>query len=245
MSKNQHIPAGELAMRAFNDPERYTSTVATATRDGDGWAVEMADGWHIYAAPFIESHTPQAGDTITLWGRGIGYVVRGVAIDDIVYRYESADEYEVRAKREQGERDAKKRADYEQSKPANDARIDKLPRAFQKRIEGFRERRADFGWQHEAYELFTCEQAAAFAEAFPDDDALTAFHQMSYEQQRAACPAMDDGHSGNTFGAAVHLARLYLTRPDLVPKAHGAVCPLVGCDDYGCYASTEEAKAQR
>jgi hypothetical protein len=245
MSKNQHIPASELEMRAFADPEQYTDTVKEATRDGDGWSVQMENGWHIYAAPAIDGHTPQPGDTITLWGRGIGYVVRGVAIDDVVYRYESDEDYQTRSRREQDERDAKKRSEYEQAKRDNDARIDKLPRVFQKRIDGFRERRADFGWQHEGYELFTCEQAAAFAEAFPDGDALTAFNEMTYEQQRAACPAMDDGHSGNTFGSAVYLARLYLDHPYMVPKAHGALCPLVGCDDYGCFAATEEAKAQR
>jgi hypothetical protein len=245
MSKNQHIPATELAMRAFDDPERWTPTITEVERDGDGWTIKMDDGWNMFVYPFTPLHTPQPGDTITLWGRGIGYTVRGVAVDDIVYRYESEQEYRARFEREMAERDAKKRAEYERDKPEHDLRIAALPAIFQERIHNFRRRRADFGWQHESYELFTCEQAVAFAEAFPDEDALTAFRDMSYEQQREACPAMDESHSGNTFGAAVFLANLYLTRPDLVPKAHGALCPLVGCDEYGCYAMTPEAEAER
>lgn len=242
MSKNHHIPATELAMRAISDDERYTSSIAQVTADGNGWDVQMADGWHIFVTPAIENHTPQPGDTITLWGRGIGHVVRGIAIEDVVYRYESEDESTARFEHEMAEQTAKKRADYERDRPEHDRRIAALPEPFQQRIHDFRARREDFGWQHESYELFACEQAAAFAAAFPDEDALTAFREMSYEQQRAACPAMDDGHSGNTFGAAVSLARLYLTQPELVRKAHGALCPLVGCDEYGCYASTDDAK---
>jgi hypothetical protein len=43
-----------------------------------------------------------------------------------------------------------------------------------------------------------------------------------------------NGHSGNTFGAAMQLAWLYIEHPDFVEKAHGALTPLVGCKKYGC-----------
>jgi hypothetical protein len=38
---------------------------------------------------------------------------------------------------------------------------------------------------------------------------------------------------------AVALARFAMQSPELVPAAHGALCPLVGCKDYGCWAAHE------
>jgi hypothetical protein len=73
-------------------------------------------------------------------------------------------------------------------------------------------------------------------EGVPDNTAvrwLYWWNTLPYERQRKQMPAMSDQHSGNTFGAAVNLARLYLMWPDLVPEQYGALAPLVGSKDYG------------
>lgn len=54
-----------------------------------------------------------------------------------------------------------------------------------------------------------------------------------FNRQKAEMPAMDEGHSGNTFGAAVQLAYWWLVNPENVDKQHGAMAPLVGSQDYG------------
>lgn len=55
-----------------------------------------------------------------------------------------------------------------------------------------------------------------------------------HKLQRAVLPTLFDGHSGNSFGMALRLAYHYLTNPENVFLEHGALTPLVGCDDYGC-----------
>ena len=59
-------------------------------------------------------------------------------------------------------------------------------------------------------------------------------HVFNVDKQKMIVP-IDDGHSGNTFGCAVMLAILYVTSPEYIIKAHGALAPLVGCEAYGCH----------
>lgn len=55
----------------------------------------------------------------------------------------------------------------------------------------------------------------------------------------------DDGHSGNTFGAACMLARLYLEDASLVPKMHGAMSPVVGSEEHGDLSAEEQERRER
>lgn len=57
-------------------------------------------------------------------------------------------------------------------------------------------------------------------------------YDYDYERQKAVT-GLDDGHSGNTAGAAFMLARLYLESPEYVQRMHGALSPLVGSKAYG------------
>ncbi len=62
---------------------------------------------------------------------------------------------------------------------------------------------------------------------------------MTLPKQKERVPDLAyDEHSGNTFGVACKLAHCYAAEPDLVPKMHGALCPLVGCESYGCWSTT-------
>ena len=112
-----------------------------------------------------------------------------------------------------------------------------LPKPFRDRIQGFRNWKPEtWKYNFEAYELFTCEQAVEIAKSLKSPEEIQKFYKQSFEDQKKRVPVLSDEHSGNTFGTACLLAKIYLTNPDLITQAHGALCPLVGCDDYGCFA---------
>jgi hypothetical protein len=127
-----------------------------------------------------------------------------------------------------------KRAKYEADRPAQEARIAALPVEFQDRIYGFCRHNSDWSYQFEAYELFTCEQAVLIASALKTPGAVTEF---SMQKGSYDVPGLSDDHSGNTFGAACHLAAVFLHSPELLFRCHGAMCPLVGCKEYGCWSA--------
>lgn len=62
------------------------------------------------------------------------------------------------------------------------------------------------------YNRFCCEQAIIIAEALRTNDKIVEFHKMNWDEQKKLVPGLDDGHSGNTFGAACKLAIAYLPR---------------------------------
>lgn len=178
---------------------------------------------------------PKPGDVARFYGRGFGYPVRGVVVGDIVYRYQTAEEERETHARQVAERKAEKRRTWDANTEANAARVAAMPEAFSKRIEFFM-RSPEWGPEFGPYELFVCEEAIKIAAAceVSDIDAL----RKDFDRQRAI--GLDvDNHSGNTFGAACMLASLYLSHPDDVYRAHGAMCPLTGCAGYGCWASTQ------
>lgn len=49
---------------------------------------------------------------------------------------------------------------------------------------------------------------------------------------------------GNTFGFACVLARHYITNPENVYREHGALTPLVSCQEYGCPHQREQTLAE-
>lgn len=63
-----------------------------------------------------------------------------------------------------------------------------------------------------------------------------ALHSKAFDydhDRHKAVTGMSDGHSGNTAGAAMMLARLYIESPEYVSQLHGALSPLVGSEAYG------------
>lgn len=59
--------------------------------------------------------------------------------------------------------------------------------------------------------------------------------ELDYEKQIQKVPDLDEGHSGNSFGVSCRLAYWFIKEPEYVYKEHGALCPLIGCKNYGCY----------
>ncbi len=178
---------------------------------------------------------PQFGETLRLYGRGFGSTVRGIVINGRVYRYQTAAEADAAHEQWCLDREVQREREFTEQRDATDRRIAALPPLFQERIAKFqRDGGYAFRRDYEGYELFCCEQAVVIADALKTDEAVLAWAKLPYEQQKAAVPGLDDGHSGNTFGMAVRLAHWSLSHPENVVKEHGALVPLVGCEDYGC-----------
>jgi len=194
-----------------------------------------------YDRKLAPDFTPTAGMQTGVWG-SIGRPVRGLAIDGriIYYRTEEQEKEKHRQWCEENER--KDQESYTAAKESNDNKIAKLPPIFQERIRQFREFNPEWGHKFEGYELFVCEQAVMMADKLKTSEAIKDFHKASWEEQKEQVPEISCDHSGNTFGSSCSLASVFLSQPEQIPNMHGALCPLVGCNDYGCYAARGKEK---
>jgi hypothetical protein len=230
--------------RAWSDREREEHVIERVEGDaakGYSLSFDRSMGCGMPATDLV---VPKVGDSLTLWGKGFGFSFRGQAINQTVVWYR--DEIEDRAYHAEDakKREAEQRADYETKRTEHDAIIAGLPDVFRQRFAGYRQRNPNFGWKFEGYELMACQDAVRIAEALKTPEAIKAFYDMPWEEQKRAVPDLDDGHSGNSFGFACRMASLYLTNPELVPKFHGAMAVLVGSEEYGDWACSEEARAK-
>lgn len=224
-----------------DDPEFIENTVEKVQPSTRGWEVSFDDGWCLVVTSKRCQVEPKVGETILCFGRGVGYEVRGVVIGGRVYSYQTREEHEQgwRQKVDKDAQEKQKRA--EEERPERDRRIEALPQPLQERLRRFLQTKEEFAADFEPYELFVCEQAALIANKLGDPKAIREFSQAKTAEQKEMIPDLDfEEHSGNTFGCACRIAWLLVEHPDLVVKEHGALCPLVGCENYGCWA--QEAK---
>jgi hypothetical protein len=224
--------------------EHRLTTVEAAS--SGGWSMGLGDGGGFFC-PQDSPVEPRPGMTARLYGKGLGYVVRGLFLDGhrVFYRTEAEQAEEDRRQAE--DRDKERRYDFEKNRADLDRRFAALPEVFRRRIARFRAGCPSFRWEYEPYELFVCEQAVEIAKELDGGDphvnrgAFEMFRSMTFEEQKARVPALSDDHSGNTFGCACALALAYLTNPESVAVMHGAMVPLVGCEAYGCTHGPAEA----
>jgi hypothetical protein len=228
--------------REFND-WTVKSTDPVKYSDDDR-AVNFEEGTCLLVRSEYGLRAPVSGDVLRLFGRGLGHVVRGIGLvkdSDLVglYRYQTNEEEKAAHRLEVEASNKKKQVEWAASAEKTATRVRALPEPFRQRFEFFM-RKADWGWDFGPYELFVCEEAVKIASLKPES--MAEFIAMKdYEAQEAIATAIGlawDNHSGNTFGAACVLARSFVSHPELLPEMHGALCPLVGCKVYGCYAST-------
>lgn len=219
-----------------HDQQFETNTIKSFTAETGGYSLTFDNGWSFWMPD--AGFAPGVGQTAKLYGRGTGYQVRGLVVNDRVVFYRTEAEQEELNRKEQAAREDKKRSDYEAQSGEYDRRVNALPQPFKTRITEFRNWKPEtWKYDFEPYELFTCEQAVEIATALKTPEEISRFHKLDFTEQKKIVLALSDDHSGNTFGAACLLARIYLTKPELIPSVHGALCPLVGCEDYGCAAS--------
>jgi hypothetical protein len=240
-----------------DDAEFEDTTVATAESAGEGgWSIQRGDGWS-FLVPAHSPVTPAVGMAARFYGKGIGSTVRGLYLDGRCVFYRTAAEQAARHAEQVREMEQEREYDFERRRAGYDQAAAALPSPFRERIDRFR-RIGGRAWRvgFEGYELATCEAAAAIAEhlhvhlfdaADPTArwdvyaERLRAFNDLEHAEQIASVPVLDTlGLSGNQFGCAGRLAVQSLARPELVAREHGAMCPLVGCEEYGCWAARPE-----
>lgn len=234
--------------------EETITSVKAVTSAGlfEGWEIG-AGGFGIWVPSDICKQAPTPGERIRFYGKGIGYEVRGIVISERVYRYETEADAELRREREKRQQEEERQQKLETERPERDARIAALPEAFRHRIERFQRALPHWRRDFETYELFVCEEATKIAKAVYSmsleektlrvlgsaENIIQTFHD-SPEMQKAA--GISEEHSGNTFSQACTLAlRSLALSPDTVVQSHGALCPLVGCKAYGCFAAYPES----
>ena len=197
-----------------NDTDYEDATITEVCPEGDGWSIGF--GSASFFCPGTSPIAPAAGMTARFYPGGIGRgTVRGLFLNGERVFYRTAAAQKAHEEQQQKLKDAASRAQWQEGLADYDRRVSALPKAFQERIAAFRAHNPDWGWRFGGYELFCCEQAALILVG----------------------ETPGDGHSGNTLGTARSLATCFLKSPDVVVKMHGAMCPLVGCEDYGCYAA--------
>lgn len=225
----------------WDDTEREEGVIERVSGPDHGYYdVKSSNGWScgVSAEYGVE---PKVGDRFVTWG-SFGRPMRGQAINDHVLYYRTPEEQAAEDAKEVEQRKVEQRkaarvAEYESKRATYDARVAALPAPLRARVEQFRAFRGDaWRWEFEPYELVCCEEAASLAAHFATGDALKAFAALSHDEQQALYTPVDDGHSGNTWGQSLRFAWHLLERPEVVPQLHGALCPLIGCDDYGCYS---------
>jgi len=226
MSDRGNTPTEDDALGCYEEGV-ITSVDPNAT--GDGWYVTWDAGWTCGMPD--KGVEPKVGDVIRTYGR-IGRQFHGQALNGQVLWYKTQAEMDAEHRQWVDDLHARKRAEFEARKGDLDFDYAGLPPNFKLRIDRFRRANPDFRWEYEAYELFCCTEAVKIAERFGTVPAIDAWVSKPYAEQKADMPDLGDGHSGNTFGCAVGLAKLHLEHPERVALVHGAMAPLVGTADY-------------
>lgn len=226
------------------DAQYWTETIFEVRDDDNGWILTDASHLSIFCPSDKCSVPPKAGETVHLYGKGLGYEVRGIVVEGRVYRYKTEEQAKVDHEAWCEERRKKAEAKLEATRAERDAKIAALPKLFRDRIERFQRTTPDWRRDHEEYEIFCCEEAVKIVQHVLEQHVSTSIvldrFREDAELQKAVLGKSLEQHSGNTFGAACNLASLFLNSPENVVKQHGALCPLVGCKDYGCYATYPE-----
>lgn len=181
--------------------------------------------------------TPTVGQTVTLY-LFQGSRIQGVDLDGEPLFFKSkanleAERQEALKRIDAGKTERKIKFFAELDDPESDfnRRLKSLPKVFQQRFKKFFRLGEDF-WDLAWYELVACETAMKIAYACKSWQGIMRFHKMSSDEQKALIPSMDDGMSGNQFGFACAVAKVYLRDSKLVRKVRGAMSPLTGSKPY-------------
>ena len=221
-------------MNLPNDEQYELTSLEDFTKLPDGYELKLEDGCFLMPGHTV---TPKVGDEVRLYGKGAGYQVRGLSVGGELVFYRTEEEQDLENERSMRRQDEEALERYKANLVRTEQRIGRLPSVFQERIMAFRANDNDWAHKYEGYELGTCELAVALSKTLKTVESLQEFRDLPHEEQERLVPAISEGHSGNTMGCAMGLAYTYLTKKQNIPLMHGAMCPLVGCKAYGCYAS--------
>ncbi len=163
-----------------------------------------------FFCPRVDNFIPKRGMFVKLYGKGMGYVVRGLEIENKIIFYRTPEQekkhFELYLKRS----DEKSKKQYEKIKPKLEEDYNSLPDVFKRRLDRLRKTEKSDRHTWEPYELFIYKQAAEMIKYITTVDALELFKKSTWEIQKQIVPTLDSGHSGNTFSCAIGLAKAYL-----------------------------------
>lgn len=214
----------------FTDPD--TRFTVIETRQGN--SVTFTDGWSL---GWPEDRPGQPGDDVAITRSG--HWVRGVAINDQVIFYRTEDEDTAHRRAEIEAKDRTDRIEFylpEDMAPylVWRGKYHALPEVFQRRIQKFVGERDDWIRRFGAYEMSACVDAVRVGKWFKENGATEEDYARWTGPVADAPFELSDSHSGNSYGFAIRLGYWYATDPEMVVLEHGALTPLVGCDEYGC-----------
>jgi len=197
-----------------NWPVEYSTVKSVDHYEEGGFAITQDSGWSFFvraeeANKFSEVILP--GDEVIVLG-GLGQQIRGIFIRGREYRYVSKAQAEAEFAAWLANYEREKREAFEANISDWLARKNRLSGPFYQRIQRFEDKDfVEFWKESGAYELFAVEQAnALYHLAMRNDDPvawLEKFYALDWSEQREVFPDLDEGHSGNTFGAMVGLAK--------------------------------------
>ena len=229
----RNLKITKKGMKAIWNDDQYEECILEGvTDDGDDWTLKTDMGY--LSVPKIKGFVPTAGMRAYFFGKGFGHSVRGVVVEKTPIYYRTIEEAENDHKRYCKKMDSDRAKRLKKNLKNMDADYNALPDVFKKRIDGFRKANPNFRRDYEGYEIFTIKEAIKIANALKDPAKVHEFYEKPFEEQAKMVVGLDEGHSGNTFGCACQLARMYLESPETVLKMHGALVPVVGCEAYGC-----------
>lgn len=178
--------------------------------------------------------TPKVGDKLTTHTKGGTFgTIRGMDLNGVKVFWYTDEELEANRIEWLRKNEEDKQKKFKDSVAEMDKQYEALPECFRKRIDKYRQNNDRFRIDYESYELFCCEQAVIIANGCKTIGVIKKFITLPWDEQKKMIPELDEGHSGNTFGAACSLAHWYLKNPVNVVRMHGSIAPLVGSAEYG------------
>ena len=209
--------------------------ITKVTEHENGWSIrtDQGTGFGLDKKYGVE---PKVGQTVTIECVG-GSLVRGIVLDGQRVFYKTDEDLDA----EHEEMLRKMRIKKEAKLPGDLEQYEALPEPWRGRVAAFRERGGhEWDLNYLGYEVFCCQEAAKIAARFDTVEDIKTFWDAPYKEQQEMLPDISREHSGNSFGAACHLAQTFKANPAYLAVDHGALHGLVGCEEYRCFASLPE-----
>lgn len=193
------------------DKEFYSHQLTNVTDyDKDTWELEV-DGNSMLCCNKIKGFIPKPGMTAKFYGKGFGYGVRGIVIEDHVMYYRTPKQADEDHKKWCDETKKEDEERFKKNKKRYDDMYDGLPDFFKNRMDRLRKKSPNDRPQWKPYELFILVQAVEIAKYTKTPNELEKWWKLgSFKEQMKVVPTLDTGHSNNTFGCATGLAMQYL-----------------------------------
>ncbi len=215
MNRDRYEPYSVVVDDADRDYEDWVLDKVVPFEDGRGW--EVGCRGTVCVVPKLVERTmtdadhreiePKVGDPFRVYG-SIGRPIAGQVLNRTVIWYRDQNQRAERRRRDLADMEASRQRKFAIEQVELEMRYARLPESFQRRLDRFRGESPRFRVESESYESFCLEQAALLAEHFGSEEKVREWAAIKdYEEQMAVAPTgWSDGHSNNTYGAAVRFS---------------------------------------